>query len=91
MPAMPADSDSLPLCPSGNTLPDRINDSGYFVAGDSRVLNAWERSLFCERVAVTYAASLNFDSHRSCAGFRDIAFNEFKWSIRLRDLHDTHF
>jgi hypothetical protein len=90
MPAMPSNPDSLSRCPSENTGSDRIDDSGDFVPGDSGVLNAGEGPFLCERVAVAYAASLNFDSYRSGARGRDFALDKFKGSFRVSDLHTTH-
>ena len=55
------------------------------------VLNAGEGSLFCKRVAVAYAAGRNLNSHRCGARLWNFAFNEFKGSTWVRDLHDAHF
>ena len=57
---------------------------------DARVLDARPGAFLGKRIAVADATGFNLDSHLSRAGLWDFAFNEFKGSIRVRDLHDTH-
>jgi hypothetical protein len=88
--AVPTDSDSLAICPFGNTRADGINDSNNLMPWNSRVLNIREGSCFNYRVATADPAGLDLDSHRSGTWLRDSALNKFEGSIRVRDLYDTH-
>jgi len=80
--SMPAHPDPLADLPLSDATPDGVDDSGDFVPGDSRVLDAWVETFFREYVAVTDAAGLNLDSDRSRARLRDLAFDQLERALR---------
>jgi hypothetical protein len=88
---MPANSDTLAGLPSDDTLTNGIHDSDDFMSRNSRVLNAGHGSVLCNRIAVTDSTSLHLDSYRSGTWLRNLAFHNFKWSIRPSDLNRAHF
>ena len=88
--AMPAHSDPLAQRPSGDVWTDRIDDSRNLVPRNARILEAGPGSLLGKRVAVADAAGLDFDAHRTRAGPRDFALDEFQGAIRADDLYDAH-
>jgi hypothetical protein len=90
VPAVPADPDPLALCPSNNACANSVNDAGYFMSRDPRVLNARPQSILDHDIAVTDATCINLYSHMADAGLRDLAFNKFKGTARASDLHYTH-
>src|SRR5947199_8358101 len=58
---------------------------------NARILNAWPRPIFDQGVAMTDTARLDLDSYPTGVWFRNFPFDNFKWSVRVRDLHGTHF
>lgn len=88
--AVPTHSDPLAGFPWGDALSDRVDDSGNFVSGNARILDAGPSALFGKRIAVADTAGLDLDSHRARARLRDFAFNELKRPLRTWDLHNTH-
>jgi hypothetical protein len=75
---MPAHSDPLAGSPSGDAPAQGIDDPCYFVARDSRVLNAGKASLYRENITVADAASLDLDPDVPRDGVWDVAFYQFK-------------
>ena len=61
------------------------------MAGDARVFDSGKETLFCDAVAVTDTAGLDFDSDRAGAGLGDVALHDFKRSFRAGNLHGSHF
>jgi hypothetical protein len=90
IPAIPSYTDTLAGSPSGDARPNSINEADDLMPRNSRVLDTWEGSLLCKRVAVADSAGLYFDSHPTRVRLRDFAFDKLEWSVRMRDLHDTH-
>jgi hypothetical protein len=82
MASMPSNADPLTCLPSCDPLANRIHYSDDFMAGNSRVLNAWILPLLGQRIAVADPTGLYFDSYRSRTWFRDFTFHNFKGSIR---------
>jgi hypothetical protein len=87
---MPADADPLSSFPSNDARTYGIDDAGDLMAGNSRILNAWKGPLLSERVAVTDSTGLDFDSHQSNPGFRDVALDQLKGGVWAFYLHRTH-
>ena len=88
--AVPADTDPLARCPSGNACTDRINDSGNLMPWDSRVLYARPESLLGERVAVTDASSLHLDTRLPGARLGCFPLDNFQGPFWASDLRGTH-
>src|SRR2546423_1170672 len=76
--------------PSGNACADRVDDSGGLMSRNTRVLDARPGSFLGDGIAVAYAASLDFNTHRTRSGFGDFTFNDFQRPIGTSDLHDMH-
>jgi hypothetical protein len=90
VPAVPADSDPVALCPSSYAFADRVDDSGDFMSRHPRVPDARPCSLLGHGIAVADATSIDLYTHVSSDGLCDLAFNEFKGATGLSDLHDSH-
>ena len=90
MPAVPADAGTLTSFPADHPVADRVNDAGYFMSRDPRVLDTRPHSLLGQGIAVADAASLDLYPHLSRAGLRDLSFNEFEGATGTSDLHDAH-
>src|SRR5205814_1858325 len=69
--AVPADARPLARRPPGDAGADRVDHAGDLMARHPRVLNARERPLFDERVAMADAARLHLDPDRAGVGFGD--------------------
>ncbi|MEY2493918.1 MAG: hypothetical protein QOJ45_410 [Verrucomicrobiota bacterium] len=91
MSAVPAYAHSLPNVPSRDRGPDRIDHSDDLMSGDSRILDPRPRPVFDQRIAVTNATRLHLDSHPSALRFRNFPLDQLQRSLRLRDLHGSHF
>src|ERR1700686_4329974 len=91
MSAVPADADSLASRPSRDCGTDRVDHSNDFMPRYPRILNARPRPLLDQRIAVTNATSLHLDSHPSALWFRNFPLDQLQWSLRLWDLHCSHF
>ena len=76
--AVPADTDTLPLLPRGNTGAHFIYNARHFVSGDAVILNPGPDSVFSEYVAVADPTSLHLDAHLSGARLRNLALNDLK-------------
>src|SRR5437588_5327619 len=61
------------------------------MSGHSRILNTRPHPIFDQRIAMTNATSLDFNSHPSGLWFRNFPLNDFERSLRVRDLYHTHF
>src|SRR5262249_39036866 len=59
--AEPADADALPGFPFRNLGSNSVDHSGDLMSGNPRIGNSRPVAFFCQRIAVTQAASLNFD------------------------------
>jgi len=66
--AVPSDADALAFLPIGDAGAGFVDDAGNFVAGNARILDAGENTVFGEMVAETDAASLDLDTHLSGGG-----------------------
>jgi len=91
MSAVPPHADALAWGPVRDAVADPVNDPRDLVSRDSGVLNTWPRSLLGHGVAVADTASLNLNSDGPGARPWDLAFNEFKRSLRTSGLNNTHF
>src|SRR5439155_21997801 len=89
--AVPTDTDTLAYFPAGYAGADIVDDTGDFVPGDTRVLNSRPVSFFHETVAVTDAASLNFNPHMSGDWIGNFTLDNFKIRAGLGDLDHFHF
>src|SRR6266568_6181440 len=78
--AVPADAGTLTSFPADHPVADRVNDAGYFMSRDPRVLDARPHSLLGQGIAVADAASLNLYPHLPRAGVRYLAFNDLERS-----------
>ncbi len=56
---VPADADTLPLLPRGNTGAYFVNDAGHFVPWNAGILNTGQCAFFRDRVTVSEAASFS--------------------------------
>jgi hypothetical protein len=89
--AMPAHTHALTRLPVGYTLAHCIHTSGDLVTWYTRILKVGPKAFFHHSIAVADATGFNFDAHLSSSRLWNSTFNEFKWTIRLSNLHDTHF
>jgi len=89
--AVPSDSDALAFLPIGDARAGFVDDAGNFVAGNARVLDAGENTVFGEMVAETDAACLDLDTHLSGAGLGDFTFDEFEIAASFGNLDSLHF
>ena len=61
--AVPADTDTLPLCPGGNAVTHFIDDARDFVPRNAGILDSSPRALHREHVAVANPTGLHLDQH----------------------------
>src|SRR4029077_325764 len=90
MTGMPAHSHALAWLPVADVGADGVNDPKHLVPGNSWILNPRKHSFLDNRVAVTDATSLDFDSDRPRRRLRDFPFREFQRPLPASDLNDTH-
>src|SRR5579864_7119958 len=90
VPAMPADSDSLPLLPHCDARSNFVDDPGNFVTGNTWILNPRQHALCDEHVAVADATGPDLDTNLSRSGLRNFALNDLKTCSGLRDLRRLH-
>ena len=91
--AVPADADTLPLLPCGNTVAHFIDDACHFMSGNARILNSRPQAFFREHVTVANAAGLHLDPHLSCIRLRNLALDDLEICSgfgNLRHLHLCH-
>src|SRR5882757_6646375 len=69
---------------------DCIDHTGDLVAGDARIGDAREMPFLGERVGMTEAARLHFDSDLSRPGLRNLSFDHLKRSTRATHLDCAH-
>jgi hypothetical protein len=75
---MPADTNPLPLLPSGNTGPKFVDDACDFVSWNTGILNSGPVAFFREDVTVANTTSLNLDAHVSWVRHRNLALDDFE-------------
>ena len=63
--AVPADADTLPLLPLGNTGTHFIDDARDFVSWNAGILNSGPIAFFREQVTVADTTGLHLDAHLS--------------------------
>src|SRR5262245_30035016 len=90
MSAVPADADALPSLPFDHSLSHIIDHSGYFVARDTRVLQAGPMALFDEHVAVAETASLDFDADLVGTWVWNVPFDRLERGAWTCDLDGSH-
>ena len=90
MSAMPTDTDALTHRPARDTGTERVDDTGDFMTGNARILDARPQAFLGHGVAVADAAGLNLYPCRTGAGLRNIAFDNFKGSLGASNLSDAH-
>ena len=83
VPAVPADANSLAGLPLRDVSPDRVDASGNFVAGNTRVLQSGESGLLYDGVAVADAAGFHLDPYLGAARLRNWSLHDFKVSTGL--------
>src|SRR5205823_1163754 len=88
---MPADAHALAWLPIADVGAKSINNPDDFMPGNSWILNARKDSFLNNRVAVTDATGLDFDSDRFRRRFWDFPLREFQRTLPASDLNDTHF
>jgi hypothetical protein len=90
MPAVPADTNTLPRLPQSDVRTHSIDASGDLVPRHARILKTRQQSLFHQRIAVTDAARFYLDTNLATAWLRDRALDDFKISTWLADLNGFH-
>jgi hypothetical protein len=90
MPAVPADTNTLPRLPQSYVRSNCIDASGDLVPGHTRVLNTRQQSLFHQRIAVTDAARFYLDTNLATVWLRDRTLDDFEISTWLADLNGFH-
>src|SRR5579862_5048277 len=89
--AVPADAGAIAHFPAVDSVAERIDDTGDFMAWCARKRNLAPRVVNRSRIAVTDAASLNADANRSGSGIRDRKLQELYAVIfRRRHSRDAH-
>ena len=88
--SMPSHAHSLTYLPVGNVAAQRINHSGNFVTGNSRILQARPISFLSQNIAVADAAGRHFDSHLAIARFGDGPLYNLKVPTGTADLRHFH-
>ncbi len=88
--AVPTHAHSLPWFPAGHTGADRVDHSGHFVTGDTRVLNPRDAPLFRDRIAMANAAGVDLDPHPAGTWLRDGTLHDIKRSARAGNLGNAH-
>jgi hypothetical protein len=89
--AFPANSNSLSFAPGDYTWANCVDDAGDLVSRNAWVLDPGKCSFLGRRVAVADAASLGFDADLRGTGFGYLTFYNLERTIRLSNLHDSHF
>jgi hypothetical protein len=90
MPAVPADTNTLPRLPKSDVRTHCIDASGDLVPRHARILNTRQQSLFHQRIAVTDAARFYLDTNLATVWLRDRALDDFEISTWLADLNGFH-
>ena len=84
--AMPADADTLPLLPLGNTGAHFIDDARHFMSGNARILNSGPHAFFREHVAVANSTGLHLDAHLPWPGLGNLALDNLEICSGAREL-----
>src|SRR5439155_15165078 len=87
MTCMPADAHPLAHLPVADVGAKSINNPDHLMPGNSWILNPRKDSFLNNRVAVTDATSLDFDSDSSRRRFRDFPLREFQRPLPASDLN----
>src|SRR5205823_1230631 len=90
MTCMPADAHALARLPVADVGAKSINNPDDFMPRNSWILNPRKDSFLNNRVAVTDATGLDFNSDGSRHRFRDFPFREFQRTLPASDLNDAH-
>jgi hypothetical protein len=90
MTAMPADADPLVRLPARHIRAHRIDDPDNLVPRYTRVSDAGEGPQLGERIAVTYAASLDLDPDVPGLRHRYSALDQFEGAIGAVHLYGSH-
>jgi hypothetical protein len=90
MTSVPADAHALAGFPLRYTVADRVDAASNFVSGNAGILEAGPVTVFYDRIAVTDTAGFDLDADLSTSRLGNVAFDEFKASARLADLHNFH-
>ncbi len=80
---MPADPDTLPLLPRGNTGAYLVDDPRHFMAWDPRVLNSGPGAFCRQQVTVADTAGLYFDPNLPFGGLRHLALDDLEARSRF--------
>jgi len=90
MAAMPANPDTLADFPLRHSISQRINQADDFMAWNAGILKTGPLALLHQRVTVTNAAGLDFDTDPVAGRLRYIALDNFKRSTWAGYLGCTH-
>src|SRR5687767_6255114 len=90
MSAVPPDTHTLCKVPARNRVTQFVNKTDYFVPRNTRKLQSRVQSILSERVTMTNAAGLHFDTDLSRAGFRNVAMSDLELCSGRRNLRDLH-
>jgi hypothetical protein len=88
---MPANADALAGLPSGDAGAHGVDHAHNLMSWNSRILHAGPVTFLGKRIAVADSTSLDLDSHRPGAGFRNVALDDLKRPVRAGNLNDSHF
>lgn len=89
--AVPANTNTIPFLPICDAIAYRIDTSGDFMTGHSRILESGPKAFFDQNVTVANAAGINFYSHLSGTWLRNRAFYYFKITASFANLGCFHF
>ena len=88
--AVPPDSHTLPLLPRRNTRPESVDYHRHFMSGNTGILNAGPGAFFREYVTVANTISLHLDTHLSCTGVGNRAFDDLEICSGFGNLGHLH-
>jgi hypothetical protein len=76
--AVPANTDTLPLLPLGNTGTHFIDDACDFVSWNAWILNSGPGAFFREHVTMANTTNLHFDPYLSCTRLRNLTLDDLE-------------
>ena len=91
MASVPAHANSLALLPESDVRAELVDDSGDFVSGDTRILQAGPLAFFYQEVAVADSTGLHFDAYGVGSGDGYGAVYEVEAAAGGGDLDGFHF
>jgi hypothetical protein len=91
MSTMPADAHAFALFPIRDSVTNKIDNSGDFVARHPRIFEPWPQTVFDENVAMANSARFNFYANLSATWLWNVALDDFKISTGFADLCGFHF